>query len=253
VSGDEVYAAIERDFESAGTRDAIARLSSDQRSRLRRYWVDRAAGEATTGLTFEFMLDDLTQEGAPAPVLDLARQAIEDEQLHADWCLRWADALDPEEEPARARLSGTAPFCFDRANSHDNRLLRTVFGGCFSETVAVHVLLASHARIRLESVHRLNQQHLREEIGHARVGWALLGWAGVSDSDREMIAAYVPEMIQLTRKVWQSSRPAGEEQLVEMGFLSSSVVDPACDDAIENVVLPGLAKLGVRVEQGSPR
>src|SRR5258706_16338482 len=126
MSGDEVYAAIERDFESAGTRDAIARLSSEQRSRLRRYWVDRAAGEAPTGLTFEFMLDDLTQEGAPEPVLDLARQAIEDENLHADWCLRWADALDPE-EPARGRLSGTAPFCFDRASSHDNRLLRTVF------------------------------------------------------------------------------------------------------------------------------
>jgi hypothetical protein len=103
----------------------------------------------------------------------------------------------------------------------------------------------------MECMHRLNQQHLREEIGHARVGWALLGWRGVSASDREMIASHVPEMIRLTRMVWQSNRPAGEEDLLGMGYLSSSIVDPACDDAIDNVVLPGLAKLGVCVDRRS--
>src|SRR5262245_9352225 len=102
MSTDELYAAIERDFQSAATRATIAKLSDERRARLRRYWMDRAAGEATTALTFHFMLDDLAVEGAPEPLIDLARRAISEEHLHTDWCIRWADALEPD-EPARPR------------------------------------------------------------------------------------------------------------------------------------------------------
>jgi hypothetical protein len=244
VSSEPAYEAILRDFESAATSETIARLSSEQRERLGKYWLDRATGELTTALTFEFMLADLTEEDAPASLLDLARRAISDEHLHADWCLRWAERVDPE-RPVRPRVSGMLPLIFDGASEHDNRLLRTIFGCCFSETVAVHVLAASHPKITLESVHRLNQQHLKEEMGHARLGWALLGWSGITARDRDMIGAYVPEMVRLTRRVWQSTRRAGEEELHQLGYLSSSIVDPACDDALENVTMPGLRHLGI--------
>jgi hypothetical protein len=250
MTAEQAYEAIERDFESATTRAAISGLSRERRALLRRYWIDRATGEATTALTFEFMLDDLTERGAPRALVDLARRAIADERLHTDWCIRWADALEPD-EPARPRLSGTQPLTFPRASSDDNRLLRTVFGCCFSETVAVHVLLASHARIEWDCVRRLNQQHLREEVGHARLGWGLLGWPGVSARDREMIGSYVPEMIQLTRKVWQTRRRDSDEELHRAGYLSSVIVDPACDDALDNVVLPGLTRLGIPVERSA--
>jgi hypothetical protein len=239
------YIAVERDFASTTTRDAIEGLSADQRERLRGYWVDRASGELTTALTFQFMLADLTHEDAPPALLALARSAIADERRHVEWCLLWADMVDAS-TPARAELGGTDPLCFDGASAHDNRLLRTVFGCCFSETVAVHVLLASHELITLPSVRRLNQQHLKEEVGHARLGWALLGWSGLRDRDRCMIASYVPEMTRITRMVWQTARRDGDERLEQLGFLSSRIVDGACDDAIDSVVLPGLDHLGIR-------
>jgi hypothetical protein len=238
------YAQVERDFASTTTHDAIEGLSVEQRDRLRDYWVDRASGELTTALTFQFMLQDLAQESVPPALLALARAAIVDERRHVDWCLLWADRVDGS-TPARAELAGTDPLSFDGASAHDDRLLRTVFGCCFSETVAVHVLVASHKLITLPSVRRLNQQHLREEVGHARLGWALLGWSGLSERDRGMIRSYVPEMTRITRMVWQTTRRESDDRLEQLGFLSSAIVDDASEDAIATVVLPGLEHLGI--------
>jgi hypothetical protein len=244
MSSPDRYAAIERDFASPTIQVAIDELRADERERLHAYWLDRASGELTTALTFEFMLADLETEAAPPELLELAQTAIGDEHRHVDWCLRWARRVDAV-APAQAEFAGTRPLEFDAASERDNRLLRTVFGCCFSETVAVHVLLASQARIKLESVRRLNQQHLREEVGHSRLGWALLGWSGVSERDRHMIRAYVPEMTRLTCSVWQSTDRSGSERLEELGFLSSNIVDGAREDAFASVILPGLDRLGV--------
>jgi hypothetical protein len=244
MSVESAYVNVEASFESQATREALLALDGEQRRRLSEYWIDRASGELTTALTFEFMLEDLTEEHAPEPLLELARRALADEHVHVDWCLRWARLVDPR-SPAQARFGGTRPLTFDGASEHDNRLLRTVFGCAFSETVAVHVLLASHRRITVDSVKQLNRQHLKEEVRHARLGWALLGWSGLSERDRLMIAAYVPEMLRLTRQVWTSTRRAGDEALHQAGYLSSLIVDAACDDAIAGVVLPGLERLGI--------
>jgi len=244
MTKDAAFDAILLDFEAVETRDAVAALSAQQRVLLHDYWIDRARGELTTALTFEFMLADLEVEAAPAELLALARTAIADEHRHVDWCLRWANLIDPA-RPAHPELSGTSPLELDGASAHDNRLLRTVFGCCFSETVAIHVLTRSHGQITLPSVRRLNQEHMKEEVGHARLGWALVAWPGLSARDRSMLAAYVPEMLRLVRMVWQSTLRAPDAHLHELGFLSSAIIDPACDEAIEGVVLPGLERARV--------
>jgi len=84
----DAYAAIEREFSGASNAEAIARLDRAQRLVLHGYWTDRARGELTTALTFEFMLEDLLTEQAPAALVALAERAIADEHRHVDWCLR---------------------------------------------------------------------------------------------------------------------------------------------------------------------
>lgn len=238
------YAIVEREFASSGLPEDIQSLSERQCERLRQYWVDRADGELTTALSFEFMLEDLKHLQAPTEICALAERAIADEHRHVDWCVRWAERIDPT-QPVRAAFRGTRPAAFDGASEHDNRLLRIVFGGCFSETVAVHVLRTSHAHITIPSVRHLNHLHLKEEVGHARLGWAVLGWPGLEKRDRDMLRDHVPELEALTRAVWQSSRRAPDERLHEFGFLSSEIVDAAVDEALSEVILPGLAYLGI--------
>ena len=244
MTKDEAFSAIEREFAAPETRDAVAALTPEQRGTLHGYWIDRARGELTTALTFEFMLSDLEQETAPVALLELARTAIADEHRHVDWCLRWATLVEPS-LPAEPELAGTSPLELEGASAHDNRLLRTVFGCCFSETVALHVLQRSHACITLPSVRRLNHEHVKEELGHARLGWALLGWPGLSTRDRQMVAAFVPEMTHLVRRVWQSTERPRDARLHELGYLSSAIIDPACEEALALVGMPGLTKLGV--------
>lgn len=247
MNKDQAFDAIEDDFRAEETRDAILRLGDEPRALLHGYWIDRARGELTTALTFEYMLDDLSLEGVPGELLALARTAIADEHRHVDWCLRWARLVDAE-RPAEPELSGTRPLELAGASAHDNRLLRTVFGCCFSETVAIHVLRRSHELITLPSVRRLNHEHMKEEVGHARLGWALVAWPGLSSRDRSMLAAYAPEMLRLVRTVWLSKHRPPDSRLHELGYLSSAIVGPACDEAIDDVVLPGLERaLGAKL------
>jgi len=72
MTSESAYLAVERDFSAPETRDAVRALSEPQRVKLHQYWLDRASGELTTALTFEFMQADLEQEGAPAELIALA-------------------------------------------------------------------------------------------------------------------------------------------------------------------------------------
>lgn len=246
MTPEAAYAAIDAALDDEATGSTLVTLSSDERERLHAYWLDRAKGELTTALAFEFMHDDLRVEDVPPSILELASSAVADEHRHVDYCLRWAKIVEPG-RPAEPRLHGTRPYEFDGASAHDNRILRTVFGGCFCETVAVHVLRASHPHLRVESVRRLNQQHLREEVTHARLGWALVGWAGLSARDRSLIAAYVPEMKRLARALWLATNREGSEALHAHGYLSSAIVAEGCDEALEKVTMPGLEYCGITV------
>lgn len=240
-----VYAEIETAFHQAHTTGLAATLSDDRRAELRRFWHGRASGELTTALSFEYMLADLQELGAPSALTSLAEHAIAEEHRHVDYCLRFARLLG--DEPVQADLGGTRPLVFEGASEADNRLLRTVFGSCFSETVAVQVLLASQREITLESVRRLNQQHVTEEVRHARLGWGLLAWSGLNERDRSMLAAFVPAMSRLTRALWLAPQRSGHHQLEALGYLSNPLVERALLQAFDEVILPGLERNRIRV------
>jgi hypothetical protein len=246
MTATSAYAAIAAELRAEGMKAAVARLSSDERSALSSFWLGRADGELTTALSFEFMLQDLKALGAPVELTGLAERSIAEEHHHADWCLRMA-ALWSEAPLRPARLAGTRPLELHGASAHDNQVLRTVFGCCFSETVAMHVLLASQAVLTLDAIRRLNQQHLAEEVSHARLGWGLLGWQGLPQRDREMVSESVPALSELTRRVWYGPAHAENATLQELGYLSQPLVERACEAAFVEVIYPGLERCGVRV------
>lgn len=240
------YLAIEAAFGAPATLAAVEPLSPEQRQVLRQFWLGRARGELTTALSFEFMLDDLRALGAPAVLTELAERSIADEHRHVDWCLRFAQ-LWGGGEPAEPGLGGTRPLELEGASEHDSRILRTVFGCCFSETVATHVLLASQERLELESVRRLNHQHIAEEVGHARLGWGLLGWSGLTRRDRDMLGHFVSGMTDLTRSAWYGPSYGADAALEPLGYLPQALVEAACETALNDVILPGLDQNGVRI------
>lgn len=63
--------------------------------------------------------------------------------------------------------------------------------------------------------------------------------------DRQMLGAHVPELTNLLRMIWQSTRRDADERLHAFGFLSSEIVDVAVEEALSEVILPGLVHLEV--------
>jgi len=108
--------------ETLPARPRARRLKSFPRSPrpLFGYWIDRASGELTTALTFRFMLDDLTKEAAPAPLLALAQKAIADEGRHVDLCLRMGATRRRGEARSGKARRHRASF-FDGASARDDR------------------------------------------------------------------------------------------------------------------------------------
>lgn len=246
MSGLAAYQAVELAFAGSATAEAIAGLSNEQRAELHEFWISRATGELTTALSFEYMLSDLQQLGAPHTLTELAERAIAEEHGHADWCLRFA-RLCADGAPLQPALAGTRPLRFEGASPRDQLLLRTIFGGCFSETIAVHVLVASQAELGLESVQRLNRQHVAEEVRHSRLGWGLLAWASLDARDRAMVSVFVPEMSRLAWHVWCGGERRADAQLHALGYLSQPLVQKACQEAFDRVIYPGLERNGVKV------
>lgn len=242
----DAYGLLEAAFASGDPLAAAAKLTPEQRQSLRSFWIARASGELTTALSFEFMLDDLRVLEAPHVLTELAERAVTEEHRHVDWCLRFARLLGDGED-ARAELGGTRPLTFDGATDADNRVLRTVFGGCFSETVAVHVLRASQELLREGATARLNHQHLAEEIGHSRLGWGLLGWSGLGSRALGLVGEYAPAMMALTRTLWLGPERAHDLELETLGYLSRPLVQRALEQAFDEVIWPGLEHSGVRI------
>lgn len=244
MTGRPGHSAERNTSDDDDTRRALAGLSAEQRACLAGFWRDRARGELTTALSFEFMLADLRAEAVPDPLLELAQRAIVDEHRHTDFCLEWARRIEPNAN-VEPELSGTRPLEFDGASARDNRLLRTVFGCCFSETVAVHVLTDSLRYAKLPSLRALNRLQLSDEVQHARLGWALLGWPGFAERERAMVRAHVPAMLTLLRSLWTSPAGSADERLLELGYLSPALVESAREAAVAEVILPGLDRLGI--------
>jgi hypothetical protein len=242
----DAYAQLEAAFTSGQPLAKARQLPADQRQALRSFWIARASGELTTALSFEFMLEDLRGLQAPLVLTELAERAVAEEHRHVDWCLRFARLLGDGED-ARAELGGTRPLTFDGATAADNRVLRTVFGGCFSETVAVHVLRASQELLNEDVTSRLNRQHLAEEVAHSRLGWGLLGWPGLGARALGLVAEYAPAMEALTRRLWLGPQREHDHELEALGYLSRPLVTRALDQAFAEVIWPGLEHSGVRV------
>lgn len=243
---EDADALLETTFARGDTLRRARSLTLERRATLRAFWLARATGELTTALSFEYMLADLRALGAPQVLQDLAEAALSDEHRHVDWCLRFARLLGDGQE-AQAELDGTRPLVFDGASAADCRVLRTVFGCCFSETVAVHVLRASQRQLADEATARLNRQHLAEEVRHSRLGWGLLGWEGLNARGRAMLSEHVPFMANLTRALWLGGQRDGDSELEALGYLSNPLIEAAVTQAFDEVIFPGLERSGVRL------
>ncbi len=216
-------------------------LSVDQRSLVANYWWQRAEGEMTSWVGFRHVLEDLRLEAAPAPVLRLAERAVADERRHALWCRDWALAFGHEDlGPVQPRA--TRPIAFESASPAENRLLRIAFC-CLTETVGCFVLREARPRIQSPPLRKLNQRHLADELQHCRVGWGYL--SSLDAQKKQVLRAWLPRLLELLPVACAEGPEQDREELVPFGYFTPRLLVRAHQQAIQQVVLPGLHHLGL--------
>lgn len=224
-----------------GQAHAATGLSAEQRSIVAAYWFRRSEGELTSFVGFQHVVADLRAEGSPAPIQELAERAVRDEYQHAVWCREWAVRFGhPEEVETRPR--SREPLAFRGATDRENRLLR-ILTCCFTETVGCFILRHVRKVVTDPELRRQNLRHLADEVQHSRVGWGHL--ATLTPTARELIAPWVRDVLALLPQACCDGPELELEALVPFGYFTPRLLRAAHDEAVRDVILPGLAHVGL--------
>jgi hypothetical protein len=216
-------------------------LDDEQRATLAAYWWRRAEGEMTSWVGFQHVLSDLRAEATPPAVLALAERAVEDEHKHALFCRDWALRFGHPGGEVLPR--SVTPLQFRGASERENQLLRILLC-CFTETVGCFILRHVRRVVTEPELRRLNQQHLADELQHSRVGWGHL--STLSAGDRGLLRGWSTRVLALLPEACCEGPEEEREELVPFGYFTPRLLRAAYDEALSEVILPGLSHLELR-------
>lgn len=237
-------------FDLADEELLLNRLDPAARPALIDFWERRADGEWTTAAALQHVHDDLRAMNAPPELVGLAATAVADEQHHTAWCLAMSRRVGGKQRE-QARILGDKPLSFSGATARENQVLRVVFSGCISETIALHILRESQSDIAAPALREVNRQHMSEEVGHGQIGWAFLAWANQSGllnaATRRLLERAALMLYQLSERAWLGGAREGYPELPSMGFLSGQHIRRGIERAREEVISTGFRYFGLDV------
>jgi len=228
-----------------------ASLSEDVRRELVAHWLRRSRNEWRVGLAFA-QLEERSRGFAADVVRRLLQQSAAQELRHSESCHAMAEryagtSLSPVEAP-----SAVLPTF--GADSEGLELALQIVGlCCINETLATAWLRHCLAIATVPFAVDANRRHLRDEIDHARLGWAHLASPHVSADDKVQLAARVPELIRVNLAAWEEPRnflPSGavSAAVLEHGQPSFETSRAVLRDAARRVLLPGFVHVGIPID-----
>ena len=220
----------------------------------RRAWPMRAAEELRSALVFRALGRAARVVGGPLwdGFGQAIARAVGDELRHVRICLAVGEALDaPEPEWDRAPLvARLAALSSPRRRAGALLLVEAAIG----ETVS-SLLFRAGRRAAVEPLTRAALTSiLADEVRHARLGWAALGalWPMLDDGERAALqreaAAGLGGLERTVALPALRRLDAGEPfvpALAELGVLAPEARVDAFYQAVERLVLPRLASLGL--------
>lgn len=226
---------------------SLETLADADRTALSRHWLRRARSEARISVAFSKMLPLLRDVGALEIVLDLIELSAADELRHSGVCLHVAEryaggALEPlpigetplpefgcEDERLEAALLVAGTCCI-------NETLATVWLGLGIDAARTPLTRAAH------------RAHLRDEVDHARAGWAHLASEALDPTLRAELGERLPRLLAANVPLWLEPDPVLPACGVPgHGAADSTVVERAIQGAVREIILAGFEHVGVPV------
>lgn len=225
---------------------SVAELPEPDRRAIAAAWLSRASAELTTATVTASVARALIELDAVTDVVVLAARAVSDEVRHSQLCHALAEAyLGQKLAPPRARLLEDASF--GDAPPKLNRLLLVVYHSCLNEGIATTVLQENLRLARAPAVRRVLHELLQDDVEHARIGWAHLASSAVGAEARHHVGRALPALLRAVRNAWLDPRDSPDVDHPEHGCLPHASLAPIVEAAIESLILPGFAHVGVAV------
>jgi hypothetical protein len=222
---------------------AIVALDRETREVVGGEWARRADVELTSASLSAGLVQGLLLDGASKEVIELASKAVSDEARHARICHAVAERyLDRSLPEPRARRLVEATF--GDAPPEINRLLLFVLHSCINETLATVCLREGLKRAISPTVKAATQELLRDDLNHARMGWAHLASDAVSPNAKEHVARALPTLVRLGQEGWLNE-PRADIDLPEHGVLGNASFPPLVQAAMAELILPGFEHVGI--------
>ena len=192
---DSYAARLERVVELVARDTDAARLDASDRRTLGELWRHRATAEITAARMFEGLARDCSSHDVPAAVTELIERAIGDERYHSELSARVAELYLGE------RLAAPTPFAdalrFESCEAELALGLRLLLHCALNESVSVAYLTECHREAVSPLMRAATRELLRDEIDHARVGWAYLAAQRFASSANERFCRELPALITL--------------------------------------------------------
>lgn len=211
--------------------------------RASRVWRHRERIEREAAMLFGQLGATLVEAGHPQ-LATRAFTAAADEHRHAERCRALVIALAGATVPP-----ADAPRTLELGPGHlalrDRALYAAVAMGCVTESLSCALLLELRAAATHPLVVATVTEILRDEIEHARIGWAVLA-AEARMRDVTWLRPLVPAMAAAA--VAEDVTPmAGDDALAGLGILPRGRVRALVAQTWATVIAPGLAHHGLRV------
>ena len=195
----------------------------------------------TSWIGFGHVLEDLRAEGADMALLELAERSVGDEYQHALWCRDWARRFGhPGSDDPRPRSEER--ITFRGAMPDENRVLRIALC-CFTESVGCFILRHVRPVISEPELLELNRRHMADELRHSRVGWGYLG--ALDAARRDLLRLWLPALFEILPLACCEGPEEPHEELVPFGYFTPRLLAAAHDEAMREVIMPGLEHLGL--------
>lgn len=222
----------------------IAELPPAARLVIGSLWHLRAESELRVGAQFSLLANGYSAHLPNTPLLSHLSQAAKDEARHSQLCEtvgnRYAcraEATTQSEVPPLAR--------FGEADEKQSLLLHLVLLSCVNEGTSTFYLREAMKHCRSSVARTALRQLLSDDVEHARIGWMHLASPAVTVAEKRLVSAALPTLLRLSRESWTSVAPRDEPWFVEHGCPGLAVARRASEDALRELVLPGLAHVGI--------
>jgi len=215
-------------------------------------WTFRANAELEARQRFMRLFQQLQAIEAAPIVLELTQNAIQEEERHLAICKELVMHYGGKEENGWGEGEGAKEIAPNRLSLRERVLYELVAFCCITESLNASLMTAILDHAKAPIIRRAGREILKDEISHARIGWAFL--AAERQSGRgAFLGAYLPAMLQgaINEEVFE--QPFAKQwhpSFLEHGELPLPYRVRLFKTCLEEVVFPGLEAFGVDCSQG---